>query len=174
MMSTMTDTRGFSVVASTHIRYHRWATGRMLELVRVLTPEQVQQDLKTSYRSLYAMLGHMYQADATWWARLKGDVEHSQLSSNPIPETLLALEQAWSPMLGNLADWVVAGQNWEKDICYSNTTGNEFRTPTWQVILHLVNHAAQHRGQVTGMIRQLGGTPQNTDLITYYRLGCPD
>jgi uncharacterized damage-inducible protein DinB len=173
-MFAMTDMVGFSIVASTHLRYHRWATGRMLEFVHALPPEQLRQDLKTSFKSLYALLVHMYQADATWWARLKGDVEHSQLSSHATPQTLAELEQAWKPVLGGVVEWALAGQNWEKEIRYSNASGDEFRTPVWQVGLHFVNHAAQHRGQIIGMVRQLGGTPQNTDLISYYRLGCPD
>jgi uncharacterized damage-inducible protein DinB len=32
---------------------------------------------------------------------------------------------------------------------------------------HVVNHATLHRGQVVGMIRQLGITPPATDLLFY-------
>jgi uncharacterized damage-inducible protein DinB len=39
----------------------------------------------------------------------------------------------------------------------------------WQALQHLVNHGTYHRGQITSMIRQLGGTPANTDLIGFYR-----
>ncbi|MEP7352919.1 MAG: DinB family protein [Acidobacteriota bacterium] len=34
-------------------------------------------------------------------------------------------------------------------------------------MLHVVNHATLHRGQVMGMIRQLGIAPPVTDLIFY-------
>ena len=34
---------------------------------------------------------------------------------------------------------------------------------------HVVNHATLHRGQVVGMIRQLGIEPPATDLIFYLR-----
>jgi uncharacterized damage-inducible protein DinB len=34
---------------------------------------------------------------------------------------------------------------------------------------HVVNHATLHRGQVVGMIRQLGQDPPPTDLIFYLR-----
>ena len=33
--------------------------------------------------------------------------------------------------------------------------------------MHLVNHATLHRGQVTTMIRLVGATPPNTDVLTY-------
>jgi uncharacterized damage-inducible protein DinB len=41
------------------------------------------------------------------------------------------------------------------------------------MILHIVNHGTHHRGQVTAMIRQLGGTPINIDLIRYHRSVVP-
>ena len=34
---------------------------------------------------------------------------------------------------------------------------------------HVANHATMHRGQVVGMIRQLGIEPPSTDLIFYLR-----
>ena len=37
-----------------------------------------------------------------------------------------------------------------------------------QIVLHLVNHGTLHRGQVMGMIRQLGIVPPGTDLMHYY------
>ena len=47
---------------------------------------------------------------------------------------------------------------------------NEERTaPLWTLVRHVVNHGTYHRGQITSMIRQLGGTPANTDLIGFYR-----
>ncbi len=170
----MADSISFSAVASTHLRYHRWATNRMLEFVHGLTEGQIHEDLKTSHKTLFGMLGHMYQAEAVWWARLQGDAEHSQLSLIKVPETLAALEQIWKPMLDGYVNWARSEPDWAMDLCYSNSAGQEFRNPVWQVIMHLVSHASQHRGQIVGMVRQLGGTPQGTDPIVYYRLGCPD
>jgi uncharacterized damage-inducible protein DinB len=36
-------------------------------------------------------------------------------------------------------------------------------------IQHVVNHATMHRGQVVGMIRQMGHEPPSTDLLFYLR-----
>jgi uncharacterized damage-inducible protein DinB len=43
------------------------------------------------------------------------------------------------------------------------------RTPACQIVLHVVNHATLHRGQVMGMLRQMGTAPPNNDLMNYYR-----
>jgi uncharacterized damage-inducible protein DinB len=38
------------------------------------------------------------------------------------------------------------------------------------MVQHVVNHGSFHRGQVTTMIRQVGGkAPASQDLIAYYR-----
>jgi uncharacterized damage-inducible protein DinB len=33
----------------------------------------------------------------------------------------------------------------------------------------VVKHSSYHRGQVTTLIRQLGGTAESTDLVAFYR-----
>jgi uncharacterized damage-inducible protein DinB len=48
--------------------------------------------------------------------------------------------------------------------------GDRFSQLVWQALQHLVNHSSYHRGQITTMLRQIGGTPISTDLIAYYRL----
>jgi uncharacterized damage-inducible protein DinB len=42
-----------------------------------------------------------------------------------------------------------------------------YSLPLVQQMLHVVNHATLHRGQVVGMMRQLGITPPPTDLLFY-------
>ena len=47
--------------------------------------------------------------------------------------------------------------------------GTPFESSLKQVVLHVVNHATLHRGQVMGLFRQAGVKPPATDLIFYYR-----
>jgi uncharacterized damage-inducible protein DinB len=38
------------------------------------------------------------------------------------------------------------------------------------MLVHVVNHATYHRGQVTTMLRQLGAAPAlSMDMIAYFR-----
>lgn len=52
---------------------------------------------------------------------------------------------------------------------YQDMKGNAHRTPVWQIVLHVVNHATLHRGQAMSLLRQLGAEAVPTDLIFYYR-----
>src|SRR6516165_3598857 len=40
--------------------------------------------------------------------------------------------------------------------------------PAWQIVMHVVNHATLHRGQIVGVLRQLGVKPPTTDIVFYY------
>jgi uncharacterized damage-inducible protein DinB len=52
---------------------------------------------------------------------------------------------------------------------HKTTKGVPQAAPLWQMLQHLVNHGTYHRGQVATMLRQLGATPNSSDLIFFYR-----
>ena len=52
-------------------------------------------------------------------------------------------------------------------IAYTNTKGERWQYPLWQIMQHVVNHSSYHRGQVTAMLRQLGAAVVMTDLLVY-------
>jgi hypothetical protein len=86
------------------------------------------------------------------------------------------LQKSWLDLLGDYVRWAESldAGGWKETRTYRMASGAEFTTPLWQMVLHLVNHASYHRGQVVTLIRQAGGVPVVTDLIYYYRsLGEP-
>ena len=89
---------------------------------------------------------------------------------DPPPE-LAALSKRWLALLDTYVAWAekLEPAGWDRIVPYRNIKGESFKSPVWQIVLHVVNHASYHRGQITTMLRQLGHTPVGTDLITYYR-----
>ena len=83
-------------------------------------------------------------------------------------ETLTAawgnLQSGWEAWAGSLTDGDL-----ERVAQYKALDGTPFESPVWQIVLHVVNHATLHRGQVMAMLRQLGAKPPATDLIYFYR-----
>ena len=153
-----------------HLRYNQWATARLLEAAKPLTNEEFKRDLRSSHGSVHGTLVHIYQADQIWFARLMGH-ETGLLSAYQPPDDLEAFQQDWLGIHELYLEWSddLTPDGWTQEIGYRNTKGEPFRTPAWQIVLHVVNHATYHRGQVAGMLRQLGHAPPGTDLITYYR-----
>ena len=50
---------------------------------------------------------------------------------------------------------------------YKNTHGERWAYPLWQQVVHQVNHATQHRGEVAAALTELGHSPGDLDLLIY-------
>jgi uncharacterized damage-inducible protein DinB len=74
------------------------------------------------------------------------------------------LQKQWEAWAESLTD-----ADLEREVGYKYLDGQTGSTPAKQVILHLVNHATLHRGQVVGMLRQVDVKPPVTDFIAYLR-----
>lgn len=152
------------------LRYSAWASRRVLESTVALSSEELHRDLGGSYGCLYDTLAHIFQADSIWWDRLMlkptGDI-----SVYDPPDELAELSKRWLTVLDTYVSWAekLPPADWDRIVPHRNIKGEPFEAPVWQIVLHVVNHASYHRGQVTTMLRQLGRAPIGTDLIAYYR-----
>ena len=50
---------------------------------------------------------------------------------------------------------------------YRNTAGVARETPVQDILLHVTHHGMYHRGQITMLVREAGGTPLATDYIAF-------
>lgn len=151
--------------ARNHLRYSGWASRRLLDAAQKLDSEQLHRDLGVANKSVHGTLAHVLMADRVWLNRIKGTVP-----ANPM-EQKEAVETEWPRVMD---EWETRSNAWtDKDlmeaIAYKDMKGNPYETPLWQIVMHVVNHATLHRGQVMAMFRQLGAAPPSTDLIFYYR-----
>ena len=148
------------------LRYSAWATRRVLESTAALSPEVLQRDLGSSYGGVNGSLTHIYQADAIWWDRLMGAPTGDLAKYDPS-----ANFSEWTSLHDKYIRWAerLTPAGWDRVVAYRNVKGEPLQSPVWQIVLHVVNHATYHRGQITTMLRQLGHTPASTDLILYYR-----
>ncbi len=157
-------------VAVTHLRYNQWATAQVLEETVPLPSEQLVKNLGGSFSSVYGTLVHLYQADRIWFDRLNG-LPTSTLSAYDAPGCNYDLQAAWLELLANMVAFgeKLSEQDWHREMSYKTLAGVPMQTPLWQMVLHIVNHATHHRGQLTHMLRQLGLKPVNLDLVGFYR-----
>jgi Uncharacterized protein conserved in bacteria len=160
----------FATPLLTHLRFHRWATGQVLEETMALPAPDLMKDLKSSFPSVYDTVVHLYQSDSIWLARFEERPTGTR-ADYEAPGCLYDLRTAWMDVLDRLIAFAdgLADSGWEREISYKTLAGVPYRTPIWQMILHVVNHGTHHRGQITTILRQLGATPRNLDLIAYYR-----
>jgi uncharacterized damage-inducible protein DinB len=150
-----------------HLEYTRWASERSIEAARALTEEELQRDLENSYGGVLGTLLHVFQGDRIWLSRLRGAPRFT-LGDPEEQWTLDTLSQAWQQVANGYREWLAGVEDLESILHYKNLAGQSHALPLWQVILHVVNHATYHRGQVTTMLRQLGYSPIGTDLHVFY------
>lgn len=147
------------------IDYHYWANGRMLNAMDGLTPEQFTRDLGSSFPSIQLTLAHMLNAEAVWLGRILNEPV-ARVEPQQIPD-VAAVRERWAA-LEPLFRKAAAGEL-DRVVVARTSAGKEFRHPLWEVLHQLSSHGTYHRGQLTTMLRQLGVTPAQMDLILYYR-----
>lgn len=151
----------------THLRYSSWASQQLLKAAKNLSPDDLTRNVGISHGSILGTLSHIHFVDRIWYSRAVDP------NVNVIRESDLAtLEREWPVILGMWESWAqgVQAADLARMVPYKALDGTPSETPAERVVLHLVNHNTLHRGQVMGMIRQLGIAPPATDLIRYYRL----
>lgn len=148
--------------ARTHIRYSSWASRKLLDAALQLTPEQLQRDLNVSHKGVLETLNHIHMADRAWLLRVLG--APMEPPSEAIGIEWPKIQRRWEEWTGSLTD-----ADLPRAIDYKDMRGNAHRSALFQIVLHVVNHATLHRGQVMAMMRQLGVAPPPTDLIFYFR-----
>ena len=131
-----------------------------------LSPEELQREMGVSHGSILKTLGHIHFADRIWFSRVVDPaIEVHRSSDLPLLESdWPAIQRRWEEWADALTDADVT-----RPVSYKSMFGGTAETPVWQIVLHVVNHATLHRGQVVGMLRQLGAQPPATDLMFYYR-----
>jgi uncharacterized damage-inducible protein DinB len=66
--------------------------------------------------------------------------------------------------LAGLTDEALAG-----NIEYTRTEGTHFKTPLWQILLHVINHGTQSRSEAAVLLTQYGHSPGDLDYMVFLR-----
>ena len=150
--------------------YDRWANARTLGAVAKLSSDQFTRDLGSSHRSVRDTLVHNFSAGRIWLARWNSSPPMSMVDPAAFP-TLAAVRAAWAELERELGHFLhsVSDERLRAVIAYTNIEGKPFAQLLWEQMVHVVNHASYHRGQITTLLRQLGAEPAATDLIVFFR-----
>ena len=157
-------------VCTTHLEFMKWADESVLAALFPLSPSQYNHDAGSSFKSMLGTLNHVYLAERVWLKRLHGSTD-ARIADLPVPEDINALNTEWLKLHRMWLDWAgsLTAEEWPEPFTFLNNRGIESTLPTWQIVLHVVNHGSYHRGQVATLLRQSGLTPPATDLIMFYR-----
>lgn len=152
--------------------YNIWANQRILETILSLPEEKQNAEVPSSFKSLFATILHIWNAESIWWQRVKLQErivvpsEYFKGSLQDMVNELLKQNRDWIEWIGGASEAAL-----EHVFQYRNSKKEQFKQPVFQMLIHLFNHGTYHRGQMVNMLRQLGveKIPQ-TDFIVWSRI----
>lgn len=152
--------------------YNYWANGKVLHAADQVSPEEYTAAVAgLSFGSLRGTLVHILVAENIWRRRCQEHVSPPALLKEAEFPTMAVLRQRWEEeesamraYLATLADSDLSGS-----LHYTNTRGQPFETPLWQILAHVVNHGTQFRSEAGVALTELGYSPGDTDLIFFLR-----
>ena len=150
----------------THLKYSTWASTRLLNAAKKLSPDDLTRNVGVSHGSILGTLSHIHFADRVWYSRVVDPNEPVIRESD-----LATLEKEWPAIQRKWEAWAEGLQDADlgRMIPCKSMEGVAYEIAAEKTVLHLVNHDSLHRGQVMGMIRQLGIAPPPTYLMMYFR-----
>ena len=155
--------------------YTEWANDLALDAASKLPEEGLLRDVGISHRSIFGTLVHMAGAEWIWLERWNGrspaKAEAWSLWSTESCGDLATLRDRWTSLINERARFVsqMDEMRLAADLPFKLLSGDPSSMPLISQMQHVVNHATMHRGQIIGMIRQLGIDPPATDLLFYLR-----
>ncbi len=153
--------------------YTDWANTRVLDAADKLPLEELLRDVRISQKSILGTLLHVAGADRIWLERWVGNSPVGpDVWAGWTPDDARTLEQVrekWRPIIDRRNAYLdsISDADLSRELAYRRFTGEAYSLPLIHQLQHVVNHATLHRGQVVGMIRQLGIVPPTTDLLFY-------
>jgi uncharacterized damage-inducible protein DinB len=159
--------------------YTEWANGLAFDAASALSDENLRRDFGISHGSIFGTLLHMAGAEWIWLERWHGRspalAEAWSLWKTESCADLATLNDRWRDVVDRRSRFIaeVDEEQLQADTPFKLLSGDASSMRLIDQMQHVVNHATLHRGQVVGMVRQLGLAPPSTDLLFYLRREIP-
>ena len=155
--------------------YTEWANALAMDAAARLPEASLHHDFGISHKSIFGTLVHMAGAEWIWVERWRGysptkAEAWSRWSTESCAE-LATLKEHWTKLVNERTQYIsqLDEPALAAELPFKLLSGDPSSMPLINQMQHVVNHATMHRGQIVGMIRQLGMEPPATDLIFYLR-----
>ena len=159
--------------------YTEWANDLARNAAAGLSADDLRRDFKISHSSIFGTLLHMAGAEWIWLERWQGRSPAGKdawsLWTIDSCTDLETLDQRWREVVKRRSELIAEldESRLGAELPFTLLNGDQNSMRLADQMQHVANHATLHRGQVVGMIRQLGIVPPSTDLLFYLRREIP-
>jgi uncharacterized damage-inducible protein DinB len=149
--------------------YGCWANRKFFDVIARLSDEEFTRNVAGSYGSLRNTLVHMLSAEAGWLERCGGPARGPKLEAANYPafasvrEHWMRVESQMRTFLSTLTDADLA-----RTLDFALPGRPAQALPIGQMLEHSFVHGVHHRGQIALLLRALGHTPGNVDILLYH------
>jgi uncharacterized damage-inducible protein DinB len=150
--------------------YSYWASERVWHCVMQLTDEQFSQDVDYSRGSIRNQIVHTMSATRRWIKRIQG-VEippHLPFEDYSTRETAKA---KWDELQAEALEYIGALDQAQLDELVHweiETRSLSYENLCWEILMHVANHATDHRAQILAMLHHhFGVMTVEQDMILY-------
>jgi len=142
--------------------YSYWANRKIFSVISQLTPEQFVQPVAGSYGSIRNTMVHML-------SRCGGASRGDALKGDDFP-TVDSLLSTWGKIENHVREFLAGlkDDDLARKVEFTLPPGQKQSMPLGELMHHAAIHGVHHRGQVTLLLRLLGLTPGNVDILFYY------
>ncbi len=128
-------------------------------LIQLFIENKTTTDARTT-----SLLSHILNAQQVWNSRILGETPFGVWQLNPSDQLEKINQSVYEKSLK-----IIEKLPLDKLILYQNTQGKRFSNSVCDILLHIVNHATYHRGQIASAFRIQGIQPLATDYIFHRR-----
>lgn len=155
---------------STLFDYSYWAFEKVWDCIMQLSDEQFLQEIGYSKGSIRHQVVHMMSATQRWIIRLKQEPMQPHLAFEDY-DTRAAAKSKWDELRADAMAYINSLSEADLDAVIPwelparNLAAENAR---WEILLHAINHATDHRAQILAMLNQHFGieTPEQ-DMLFY-------
>lgn len=149
--------------------YSYWANERLFQVITSLSIEEFTQDVAGSYGSVRNTLVHALSTEWGWLERCGGLKRGAKLEPDDYPTPAVLIE-AWQRVASNMRGFLagLTDEDVVRPLEYPGSSGAMLSMPLGELMHHVANHNAHYRGQTALLLRELGRTPGNFDMLFYY------
>jgi uncharacterized damage-inducible protein DinB len=147
--------------------YGAWANARIFDVAERLDNAELLADAN-GHGSIRDTLVHVVAAEWLYLERWQGRSPRDLWDPAAFPD-VAAIRHRWTEVDGEMYRLIarLTDEELARPISYVNFQGETWTYPLWQILLHQVNHATQHRSEVALRLTELGHSPGWLDFLFY-------
>ncbi len=148
--------------------YSYWANRKLFAVISQLTDEEFTREFGEPRQSIRSTLVHILSAEWGWLGRAGGPDRGPRLNPQDFP-SLDSIKAVWSEVESRVREFLpsLAEEDIDRIVEYTIEPGKEGELPLGVLMQHAANHGVHHRGQITQMLRLMGRTSGNIDMLFY-------